>query len=199
MIIIGDCHGEFVRYNNLISKFPNETTIQVGDFGLGFPNKQFPKFGNDDWFIRGNHDNSAACQNYSQYLGDYGIRIVDGKTVFFVSGAWSIDWKFRKEGVTWWRDEELNIADLNNAIDLFTITRPDIMITHDCPESIGKELMLGQGMHEVYRTRTGQALQAMFENFQPEYWCFGHYHITWSINKNGTLFRCLPELNYVQI
>lgn len=44
-------------------------------------------------------------------------------------------------------------------------------------------------------TRTSQALQRMFEEHQPEYWMFGHYHLDRTFKIGRTEFCCLNELS----
>ena len=43
-------------------------------------------------------------------------------------------------------------------------------------------------------TRTSQALQRMFEEWQPKFWLFGHYHVTKCFKLGNTEFQCLGEL-----
>jgi len=50
-----------------------------------------------------------------------------------------------------------------------------------------------------HKTRTGQALQSMWEYHQPEMWFFGHWHETRDLTLNGTKFQCLGEMDYVDV
>jgi Icc-related predicted phosphoesterase len=135
-------------------------------------------------------------------LGDFGTAEIDGRKIFYVSGAWSIDRAYRIEGVSWWPDEELSVVELNNAIDLYTQEKPEIMITHDGPSPattwILNRFMLtsenGYREQSPAPTRTGHALSAMFEIHQPKIWIFGHWHYSWIKKIKGTVFVCLNEL-----
>jgi hypothetical protein len=205
MIIIGDVHGHWPAYQMLLDRFPDQLSIQVGDFGL-LPSNKPPYIPKNAYFIRGNHDDRKLAIQYANYLGDYGCsyNLIPSKKVFWVSGAWSIDQARRTEGIDWFRDEELSIADLNEAINLYDVERPDIVITHDCPTEIGEALLNryhipGTVARPKHKTRTDQALQAMFEIHQPEHWCFGHYHTNWQTNVNGTKFNCINELSFLEI
>ncbi|MGY8690848.1 MAG: hypothetical protein ACKVHP_24310 [Verrucomicrobiales bacterium] len=40
-----------------------------------------------------------VCRSNPRYLGEFGFS-EDG--LFWLSGAWSIDWQLRTEGVSWW-------------------------------------------------------------------------------------------------
>jgi hypothetical protein len=77
------------------------------------------------------------------------------------------------------------------------------MITHDCPTSVALEMFLSKGLgfgdNKQIKTRTGEALQAMFEIHQPELWVFGHWHNTLKQEINGTIFQCLGELDFIDV
>jgi hypothetical protein len=42
VIIIGDIHGKTSEYVNLLKQFPGESSIQIGDFGVGFRGVNIP-------------------------------------------------------------------------------------------------------------------------------------------------------------
>ena len=200
---IGDVHGKFMGYMNLCIDSPNPT-IQIGDFGLGFSKPM------DEWvqewmrdndgheFIRGNHDNPTKCKNTAGYIPDGTVK----DNMMFIGGAWSIDRAWRTEGLDWWNDEELSLSDLNRLINVYETVKPDIMVTHDCPILVSKEIFFDGGIikhDERYETRTGQALQSMFEIHQPKLHIFGHWHHTVDKTINGTRFICLNELDWADV
>jgi Icc-related predicted phosphoesterase len=49
------------------------------------------------------------------------------------------------------------------------------------------------------KTRTGEALQEMFDSWKPELHIFGHWHNTMKVNIDGTTFVCLGELAYMDV
>jgi predicted phosphodiesterase len=53
--------------------------------------------------------------------------------------------------------------------------------------------------YNKFNTRTGLALQAMFEIHQPEVWLFGHWHINKVQKIGATNFICLAELSFIDI
>lgn len=195
MKLIGDVHGEFKQYKEIIRKHPD--TIQVGDMGLGF--RRYP---HGDWvqnppydgmvsanarFIRGNHDNPGVCRNHSQWIPDGLVQ----DDVMFVGGASSIDWQYRIEGYSWWKDEQCSQDQFNEIVDIYFVTKPRVMVTHDCPLSI---IPLIHRHHFKENSRTQQALQMMFEYHQPDLWVHGHHHISIDHVVEGTRFVCLAEL-----
>ena len=122
-------------------------------------------------------------------------------------GSWSIDRQFRIEGISWWPEEELTISELNDAVDLYIETKPEIVITHDGPGPfthyiLNRYALQSQAWYKestVNPTRTGQALSAMFEAFQPKIWCIGHWHTDYEKIIKGTRFICINELNHIRI
>jgi len=188
MIIVGDIHGRLRELNAIARKNKSETIVQIGDFGFGF-GEMFDIDGKliepNIRFFRGNHDSPELCNAHPQSLGDFGL--FEG--MFFVAGADSIDKDMRIEGQSWWRNEELTIQQFNEAIDQYSAVEPEVVLTHDCPQSIARDYF---GIPEVSRTRQG--LQAMLEIHRPKLWIFGHHHRHFVKDDKGCVFRCLPEL-----
>jgi predicted phosphodiesterase len=190
--LIGDVHGKISSYLKIIAE--HERTIQLGDLGVGLTEETIPQLPANHAFIRGNHDNPELCRQMPNYLGDFGY--ATDESIFFVSGAFSIDRRWRIEGQTWWRDEELGLYTLEQMIEEFDRVKPRFMLTHECPQSIIGHL---HSHHMFDKTRTAQALDAAFSLHQPEAWFFGHHHVSWSQTIQGTHFQCLNELEVCEI
>ena len=192
---IGDVHGKFDRYHNIIKDAP--CSIQVGDMGVGFPGLGSPKTaGTDHYFIRGNHDNPATCKVMRQWILDGSIM----RGVYCLGGASSIDRAYRTEGVTWWPDEELSYNELQIRINDYAILKPDVVCTHECPESIANEIITRFCMPKIdCGSRTRPALERMFSAHKPRLWIFGHWHVSARFERDGTIFQCLNELEYVDV
>jgi hypothetical protein len=199
---IGDVHGKFEQYESLIKGV--DESIQVGDMGLGFsaptPNgiRAFPdppydvmKREGNHRFIRGNHDDPAACRSQC-------LCIADGHSegdMFFCGGALSVNLKGRTEGLNWWPDEELSDPDFARIREKYLDEKPAIMVTHDCPHEVAQAILL---QHEIDKavaiSRTRQAFQGMWERYKPDTWVFGHWHLSMDKVISGTRFICLAEL-----
>lgn len=204
--IIGDVHGKFGRYRELIRDVP--FSIQVGDMGVGFrgyragelvflTNPPFKAMSQGrHLFIRGNHDNPEVCARQRYWIPDG--TVVDG--IFCLGGAVSIDRAYRTEGLDWWPDEECSYAALEKMIDDYAAIKPEVVITHECPDSIAGEILaaLRQGRTSD-GSRTRQALDCMFAAHQPRRWFFGHWHHSLSFERAETQFRCLAELEHVDV
>lgn len=184
MYFIGDVHGHYKRYREIVHQ--HSPTIQVGDFGFDYSilNGVDPS---QHRVLGGNHDNYDDIHKFPHYLGDYGL----WKDIFFIRGANSIDQHCRTEGVDWWRKEELTYLELQDALERYqqVKTKIKIVVSHECPTSVIDFLTRG-----YIPSRTDQFLQCLFEIHQPELWVFGHYHIRAENILNGTRFVCLEEL-----
>lgn len=212
--VVGDIHGRFNEYDTFILNLRGmrhrgeapERSVQVGDFGIGFYSpywhesvREWMKTNPTQRFIRGNHDDPAMCKTMPGYIAD---GTVEGD-VMYIGGAWSIDQALRTEGVDWWADEELSMQELETLIDVYRTTKPRVMFTHDCPEQIAWDMFVSRGNayggKKQFKTRTGQALQSMWEYHQPEMWFFGHWHETRDLTLNGTKFQCVGELDAIDV
>jgi hypothetical protein len=153
---------------------PNKSYLICGDVGLGFQGYPYPeKFPDNIKFIAGNHDNPSCYKKHPNYLGDYGfIKEID---LFYISGAWSIDYQLRTPGVDWWENEELSYTELQKAIELYKECKPKYMVSHDCPLSVSNNIF---HLHwkDRKQSRTSLALDEMFKSWQPEQWGFSHWH-----------------------
>lgn len=119
-------------------------------------------------------------------------------SIFFVRGAWSIDKRYRTEGVDWFREEELNYSQSQQALDDYLAEKPDFVVTHCVPYEILSLLKLDYSDGKPIPTSTGSLLQTMFNGHRPKIWVFGHYHQNFVKEVRGTLFICLNELSVLQ-
>lgn len=190
--IIGDVHGKYDRYHKIIRQedyFPY--TMQLGDFGF-----RYDTLKNVDstrhLIMPGNHDNYSICYNYSHFLGDYGYTSLNTIPFFYYRGAYSIDRHYRTIGIDWWEEEQVTIDQFMKARELYRQTKPDIVITHDCPEQIA--MLMLEPNQKIYQNITGWALGELLNIHQPKLWIFGHWHRSLEIQYGQTKFICLNEL-----
>lgn len=182
--ILGDSHGN-INYCVLVAnKDPNRTVIQLGDLGVGFVSTDFliqnlPK--NFKFFV-GNHDNRQEAKKIPNCLGDFG----EYNGLFFVSGADSIDKDYRTEGINWWPDEELTYKQTQECLDLWIKSKSDIIISHDCPQTIAR-----QGLLIYDKTITRNLLDEMIRARKPKLLVFGHHHKSFRTEYDGIKFVAL--------
>ncbi|RDJ35095.1 MAG: metallophosphoesterase [Crenarchaeota archaeon] len=213
--IIGDVHGNIKKYLEIVEDANAQGlhTLQIGDLGF-YPEYQFlfnyKSFDKDkNKCFMGNHDCYTLAEEAksSFCLGDYGPATLNGVSFFFVRGAFSIDQFRRTHGIDWWPEEELPLSEFDKIAESYLKCKPDIVISHDCPHSIGNdEILKEEGVLEHYKfnpntftTNTSALLQQLFSLHQPQFWYFGHYHKNWTNTVRGTKFRCLAELSYIDI
>lgn len=197
---IGDVHGKFHQYHQIISNV--DESYQVGDMGIGFKDKEgradapVYSMGSNHFFIRGNHDNPETCKKNPRCIPDGTVKDhpILG-TIMFIGGASSIDAHLRTEGVDWWRDEENSYEDFQKFIDVYMEAKPDIMITHDCPESVS-DILFPWKQKDERAPLTRNAFDHMFAQHKPKAWIFGHWHHDVSMDIENTRFICLDELSY---
>jgi Calcineurin-like phosphoesterase len=192
---IGDVHGKFQSYADLIRNVPN--SIQVGDFGIGFgeePPRDVMLQG-DHRYFPGNHDNPELCAQDPLCISPGTMH----QGVFCIGGAYSIDRWHRIEGRDWWPGEELSMDAFYQAMDRYEILKPTIVATHDCPSSVADHVMcFGAHQHERH-SRTRQALEGFLGIHAPKLWIFGHWHHRVDVVLDGTRFVCLEELGVLDI
>ena len=204
MRFIGDVHGKFSRYKDLIRGVP--ASRQVGDMGVGFRNRMGEPMANppyttmkregDHRFIRGNHDNPSVCSGMELYVPD---GYFDPENhIFYVGGAASVDREYRTEDFDWWRNEELSYAEFQTIIDKYEAAKPRVMVSHDAPEDVVQRLFHGH-IKFNHPSITRQALNIMWGIHQPELWVFGHWHKRRDWPVGDTRFVCLTELDYVDV
>lgn len=209
--LIGDIHGQISEYMVYgIDKFEGPT-IQIGDFGIGFGQSDYwherinlHMADRHHRFIRGNHDNPAKCKEMVGWIKDGTVE----NDVMFIGGAWSIDnpnappgWYKRTVDVDWWHDEECSDEQFAQMLDTYSVVKPRVMITHDCPHNIAGHMFWDTGFLKGprYNTRTGDFLQKLFEIHQPDEWYFGHWHHTMQYKHGRTMFHCLGIYDFVDV
>ena len=201
ILVLGDIHAKIPSYTNILKQFINKHgedvySVQLGDFGLAqdYERRNF-HFDRSELldrdrhvFFGGNHDDYNNLPDF--HLGDFGL-VPFWDNAFFVRGARSIDKNLRTPNVDWWKEEELSWKQSNEALDLYNQEKPDVMLTHDAPDTAIHALFKHKDRH---KTHTGALLDQMIDQHAPKIWFFGHWHRN-KIQKVGeTIFICLDEL-----
>ena len=187
--LLGDIHGNVDVLNDFYEYYKDDVDlmIQLGDFGVGF--KNMPEFYGDLKFIRGNHDSPEEARKHPNYLGDYGY--LEEYGIFYIGGAWSIDWEFRKPYVSWWPDEQLSDYEFGKAFDLYLKVEPRIVVSHESPK-INHPYLLKKGLSgKLIPNTTCKWLDMFHEAWRPDKWIHGHWHQSTRTKILGTEFICL--------
>ena len=207
--VVGDIHGEFKSLFFYAKQHPNSKIFVAGDCGIGFEkigffknlfskfNQNLQKINTHIYMIRGNHDDPKYFYdeeklNYSNIhlLKDYSI--IDDK-ILVIGGAISKDRDSRKEGIDYWKDEDI-IKLTNEELQQFIGIK--IIISHECPDVVNiegppKQYNLNdeeyeQLLNDINSDR--QYLTEVYNILKPNSWYFGHYHRNYEENICGTQF-----------
>lgn len=189
--LLGDIHGDYGRHDRVAKK--HHYTIQLGDFGFKYDSlrKHDPSYHK---VLGGNHDNYDLIGNMPHYLGDFGTFELSSPEftysvikVFYIRGADSIDKQLRTIGVDWWQDEQLTMARMNEALDLYGSYRPDVLLSHS-PPSFAIEWFC---VPRLPFALTEYCLDVMHEVYAPKLHIFGHMHKTKVKKFGSTKFVCV--------
>lgn len=96
----------------------------------------------------------------------------DGRTVLFIGGAKSVDWRDRTEGEDWFPEEILLPQDLPGKIP-----EADIVISHTAPTVFPIQWDdRPEARWDFSPDPSRQVLDRVFEEVRPQRWYFGHFH-----------------------
>lgn len=174
--------------------------IQVGDFGWGNNVQRFLRKNahRDIRIVGGNHEDYKWLRTQKAYLGDFGI-LKDAPDIFFIRGAWSIDRQYRMmHGLHLDEDEELTYEQFDKALDLYLEVKPRIVISHTAPAEVAC-MLTNPAFGGYNHSRTEEALEYMWQSYEPEAWYFGHWHQSKDLLRRRTTFRCLGINEYLDI
>lgn len=225
--ITGDTHGEFSRFSKGNFPQQKELTVDdyvivTGDFGLLWQKNSTYYY----WleilrkkkftilWIDGNHCNFDLINSLPvaewnsgkvHFVADNIIHLmrgqvfkISGKTFFTFGGARSIDRGHRIEGVSWWREEEANYSECQEAIDNLAKcgNKVDYVISH----GIFPELIVPM-FHEYrlkavpeYSGASEKFLANVYRTVEFKEWYFGHYHCNVDYGKFHCLYNKIIKL-----
>lgn len=172
--------------------------IVAGDMGLVWNNGNEEKYWRK-WFsyknfttlfVDGNHENHDLLESFpviEQFDGK--VRVIeenvyqlmrgevytiDGKTIFTMGGATSIDKIHRVEGKSWWAKEIPSDEEFENGLaNLERVNyNVDYIFTHCAPDSI-----LAQVADWYQRDKLTNYLEVIKTSTTFKKWYFGHYHL----------------------
>ena len=141
------------------------------------------------YWCAGNHENHADLIERSKTLDleiipgvwyrPFGstLTLEDGRVVLFCGGARSTDQQHRIEGISWWKEEEITVKDLDKLPDRAI----DIVISHTAPEEFMQQ-MCSRGIISIDpsypndKDGSRQALSYVLNKYSPKLWYFGHWH-----------------------
>lgn len=208
ILFAGDWHGNLrqaVSVMNLAQMHQVSTIIQLGDFGIWHNDEEFLDEVHENlldrgqrlFFIDGNHENVDRL--YSYPLSEDGFRPIRGRvthlprnfqfkwgdlTVTALGGAFSVDQKWRKPGISWWPEELITEDEILVAQEL---PQTDILLTHDSPAGAPNPVtdnptrqaagVMSYGLEAIEQSNSHRAhLARVIPNLRPKVILHGHYH-----------------------
>lgn len=214
--VTGDTHGEQARFSPAAMPDEKnfgqgDTLIICGDFGYIFEASEREDAFLDALaekpymicFCDGNHENFNALYAYprEEWHGGFVHRIrrnilhlmrgqifeIEGKRIFTMGGAYSIDRYMRLEGFSFWREELPTNDEYRTAAQNLEEVgkRVDYIITHTAPREIIRRMGKYPDMHDA--ELTGFLEWVMYE-IEFKRWFFGHWHQDTAIDDR---FRAL--------
>lgn len=216
--ITGDTHGttylKKVLPINMKDITKEDVIFITGDFGLVFRNSRLEleekylrvldDIGCTFCFIDGDRDNILRLKSYPEEIWNGGkVRKIKNNILFMQRGeVYTIDnMKFLCIGgakcyntanlirqKTWWKESEISIDDVNNA--LFNLKKNDMevdyVISHTCPLSLFSEVVLDEISEMKTDDDSCKLLEILKAGFKFKHWFFGHFHLDKKISNDFT-------------
>jgi len=230
IFITGDTHGDFSRFTSdrfpagkkLTS---NDYVIITGDFG-GFwcgsekEKRILQQLADKPWttlFIDGNHENFDILNSLPQIkkfggiVGDafkgkvFHLRrgyiyTIDKKNIFTFGGGLSVDKGYRKEGLSWWKQEYPITEEIDRAWEsLKSNKRIDYIITHTVPT-----LYISRNFGDVWDGKKISDLTSLHLQDFADYirdhrkikrWFYGHFHFPIFDNDKIGLYQNIIDID----
>ena len=182
--------------------------IICGDFGGVWDNSKeelyWRKWLNDrnftTLFVCGNHENFDLLNSYEvknfaggkvHFIMEDIIHLMRGQVfdingikLFTMGGATSIDKQYRRENISWWKEELPSTQEYNEALDNLARYKwnVDYVITHTASMDI---------MKEMDYIKENNSLNGFFDMLEDElqyrHWYFGHFHNDKEVDYKHTL------------
>lgn len=205
VLFAGDIHGNKEHAKWVIDEAARNNCTHIiacGDFGfwthlhrgrvfVDFVAKKSQEKQIKFLWIDGNHENHDLIRDlvdkhgsdkpidtpneWLQYI-PRGCRFTIGAVSYMgYGGAYSVDWKDRVEGKSWWRGELIDPFHLDGIADQFV----DVLITHDAPYNGGKWITYKDDLPVSVAQR--QLVKELHNKVRPVYHFCGHHHVreTW--------------------
>jgi hypothetical protein len=106
-----------------------------------------------------------------------------GRNLLSIGGAASIDFKYRMEGLTIWKEERISAQDVRNTIEeADRLGEVDVILAHDVFASAPifgthRQSDKWDAEEKAYAQTSRDALEKVVQAVTPKLWLHGHYHL----------------------
>jgi len=200
ILFAGDTHGNTSHVGYLYTRAAEHSVnaiFQVGDFGywahtrggqhfLDEVSDKAIKNGIPLYWIDGNHENHDLLQDMVGitpvrplifYVPRGTMVELDGRQILGYGGAYSVDKRYRTEGLDWWPQETIDSEHVMQVAERFKDSAPDILACHDAPYAVNLDFAYAEGKNEFPQTRWNRkCLQHLVDEVKPKRVISGHYH-----------------------
>lgn len=214
--ITGDTHSGMARIHNISVQqelTDNDCLIISGDFGFIFYDSYGERLILDllsgmpckILFVDGNHENFSAIFRYPVEIWNGGrvhkirnniyhlmrgqVFEIDGKKIFTMGGAFSVDRAYRQLNISYWNEEIPSAEEMEEArrnLERHN-NKVDYIITHTVPSSV--KLLMGfevSDNHEEDADFT-DFLDEVREKVCYKKWFAGHYHMNKIVSPSDNI------------
>lgn len=214
--ITGDTHGP-IDFNKLLRLKNLKVTRRdilfiLGDAGICWDPIElkmmdiiYSHIGCTIYFIDGNHENFDMLEQFP-IIKKYGAKMhmvskyiyhikrgeilkIKNIKILCIGGAFSIDRWHRREGISWWPQEEITKSDIDNALtNLEKVNnKVDYTFTHCVNTGIVRTVF------HFKRDDSTDWLNVINRIANYKYWLFGHYHFDRDVARNK---KCIYKKIY---
>jgi hypothetical protein len=200
----------------------DDYVIVTGDCGLIFHPTQTPDeiwwtkwLTGKSWnilYVDGNHENHTklnALPQEEKFGGRVGkvadniyhlrrgeIYEIEGKKFLTFGGATSTDKAYRRDGISWWREEVPSYSDMDNCIASMEKHnyRVDYIVAHTCPQFLAP-VIAGKMGYVPIEDSTQKMLDHIVSACRFEHYFCGHWHEDVSYGKYHFLYNSIVNVD----
>lgn len=215
--ITGDIHGKIDRFKE--NQFSTgDIVIVCGDFGMPWNNDAESEL-NLGWlaiqaytvlFIDGNHEDFDMLYSFPEqelyggkvhkladnvfHLMRGEVYTIEGKMFFCFGGATSVDWWWRIEHESWWREENYNVLEAKRSFENLDKCGwdVDVILSHTAPLRLSAQLVDDKQHNEP--CPTAEFLSELETKLKYKRWYFGHFHMDMDVENARCLYKAVEKV-----